>query len=129
MPILSDRFNLTVIDKAYGPSADLYVDVLRVSYLASDEEIQSAFFDRRSEIFTILSKITHLGLEPFGGKRVVLLFEDDLELIPCLRPSVVKDPFPYGTGIVPTDPDSLIGNTNRLRSVNPLVPETEIWNR
>lgn len=53
----SERFNLQVIDQAYGPYADLYVDVLRVSYLASDKEIQAAFFERRSEIFAILSKL------------------------------------------------------------------------
>jgi hypothetical protein len=57
MSIRSERFNLHVIDQAYGPYADLYVDVLRVSYLASDKEIQAAFFERRSEIFTILSKL------------------------------------------------------------------------
>jgi hypothetical protein len=57
MAVTSD-FDLRVVDKAYGPHADLYVDVLRVSYMASDEEIQSAFFDRRSELFTILSKLT-----------------------------------------------------------------------
>ena len=57
MSIPSDRLNLQVIDKAYGPYADLYVDVLRVSYLASDKEIQAAFFSRRTEIFAILSKL------------------------------------------------------------------------
>lgn len=58
MPIPSECFNLQVIDQAYGPCADLYVDVLRVSYMASDKEIQAAFFDRRSEIFAILSKLS-----------------------------------------------------------------------
>ena len=59
MPFRSDLFDLEVVDKAYGPYADLYVDVLRVSYLASDSEIQSAFFERRSEIFTVLSKLNY----------------------------------------------------------------------
>jgi hypothetical protein len=53
----SDIYDLDIIDQAYGLDADLYTDVLRVSYLASDAEIQSAFFDRRSEIFTVLSKL------------------------------------------------------------------------
>jgi hypothetical protein len=53
-----DVFDLKVVDKAFGRDADLYEDVLRVSHLASDAEIQSAFFDRRSEIFAILSKLS-----------------------------------------------------------------------
>lgn len=56
--IRTPRIDLTVIDQAYGPDADLYVDVLRVSYLASTEDIQIAFFDRRSELFTVLSHLT-----------------------------------------------------------------------
>lgn len=52
-----DIYDLDIIDQAYGRDADLYVDVLSVSYLASDAEIQSAFFDRRSEIFTVLAKL------------------------------------------------------------------------
>lgn len=59
MPLKSDLVDLEVVDQAYGPYADLYVDVLRVSYLASDSEIQSAFFERRSEIFTVLSKLNY----------------------------------------------------------------------
>ena len=54
----TSRMDLTVIDQAYGPDADLYVDVLRVSYLASTDDIQIAFFDRRSELFSVLSHLT-----------------------------------------------------------------------
>ena len=50
--------DLSVIDEAYGKDADLYVDVLRVSGLSSPEEIKAAFFDRRSELFAILSKLS-----------------------------------------------------------------------
>lgn len=57
MRMPSDIYDLDIIDQAYGLDADLYTDVLRVDYLASDAEIQSAFFDRRSEIFTVLSKL------------------------------------------------------------------------
>lgn len=57
MHMPSDIYDLDIIDQAYGLDADIYTDVLRVSYLASDAEIQSAFFDRRSQIFTVLSKL------------------------------------------------------------------------
>lgn len=53
----STRMDLSVVDAAYGEDADLYVDVLRVSRVASPEEIQVAFFDRRSELFAILSNL------------------------------------------------------------------------
>jgi hypothetical protein len=49
--------DLTVVDKAFGKHADLYEDVLQVTTNASQEEIQLAYFDRRSELFTILAKI------------------------------------------------------------------------
>jgi len=52
-------YDLEVVDQAYGAHADLYLDVLLVSYLASEEEIQSAFFDRRSELFETLSRLSH----------------------------------------------------------------------
>eukprot|EP00546_Thalassionema_frauenfeldii_P014596 CAMPEP_0178930066 /NCGR_PEP_ID=MMETSP0786-20121207/21004_1 /TAXON_ID=186022 /ORGANISM="Thalassionema frauenfeldii, Strain CCMP 1798" /LENGTH=272 /DNA_ID=CAMNT_0020606503 /DNA_START=76 /DNA_END=891 /DNA_ORIENTATION=- len=55
---MPDLYDLEIVDQAFGPDADLYMDVLRVSYFSSDDEIQSAFFDRRSEIFGILSKLT-----------------------------------------------------------------------
>jgi len=53
----SDDLDLTVVDQAYGDFADLYSDVLRVSVVATHEQIQLAYFDRRSELFTLLAKI------------------------------------------------------------------------
>ena len=49
--------DLDIVDKAYGKFADLYADVLRVSVGATQEEIQVAYFDRRSELFTLLAKL------------------------------------------------------------------------
>mmetsp|Transcript_32210 Transcript_32210/g.78274 ORF Transcript_32210/g.78274 Transcript_32210/m.78274 type:complete len:347 (+) Transcript_32210:109-1149(+) len=51
------EMDLSVVDKAYGDYADLYGDVLRVSATATHEHIQLAYFDRRSELFTLLAKI------------------------------------------------------------------------
>jgi curved DNA-binding protein CbpA len=53
----SKHLDLSVIDEAYGDYADLYSDVLRVSVAASPEQIQMAYFDRRSELFTLLAKL------------------------------------------------------------------------
>lgn len=55
-PVVQEM-DLTVVDKAYGDYADLYGDVLRVSATATHEHIQLAYFDRRSELFTLLAKI------------------------------------------------------------------------
>lgn len=49
--------DLTVVDKAFGDFADLYSDVLRVIVAATHEQIQLAYFDRRSELFTLLAKL------------------------------------------------------------------------
>jgi len=49
--------DLSVIDRAFGEFADLYDDVLKVSHLSSQKEIQAAFFDRRSELFSVLSTL------------------------------------------------------------------------
>jgi curved DNA-binding protein CbpA len=49
--------DLAVVDEAYSDFADLYSDVLRVSVVATHEQIQLAYFDRRSELFTLLAKI------------------------------------------------------------------------
>jgi len=40
-----------LVDFTYGPNADLYKDVLKVSRNASKDEIQSAFIDRRYELY------------------------------------------------------------------------------
>lgn len=57
MGMSSNHLDLSVIDAAYGDYADLYSDVLRVSVAASPEQIQMAYFDRRSELFTLLAKL------------------------------------------------------------------------
>lgn len=49
--------DLQVIDDAFGKTADLYGDVLKVPTVATQEQIQLAYFDRRSELFTLLAKI------------------------------------------------------------------------
>jgi hypothetical protein len=49
--------NLLVIDEAFGPSADLYVDVLGVQPNASNGQIQHSYFDRREELFRLLNDI------------------------------------------------------------------------
>ena len=49
----------TVIQYAFGPLANLYADVLSVPPGASPALIQSAFFDRRYELYEILSQDTN----------------------------------------------------------------------
>ena len=49
--------NLEVIYQAFGEHADLYKDVLQVKSSASSEQIQMAYFDRRSELFALLASI------------------------------------------------------------------------
>jgi curved DNA-binding protein CbpA len=51
------HLDLKVIDVAFGRHSDLYEDVLEVAPSATQEEIQLAYFDRRSELFTLLAKI------------------------------------------------------------------------
>ena len=53
----SKQLDLHVIDDAFGKHSDLYEDVLQVATSATQEEIQLAYFDRRSELFTLLAKI------------------------------------------------------------------------
>lgn len=49
--------DLNVIDEAFGEFADLYTDVLRVKSTSTPEQVQLAYFDRRSELFTLLAKL------------------------------------------------------------------------
>jgi hypothetical protein len=49
--------NLEVIYQAFGERADLYRDVLQVKSSATAEQIQMAYFDRRSELFALLASI------------------------------------------------------------------------
>ncbi|KAG7351350.1 hypothetical protein IV203_010710 [Nitzschia inconspicua] len=53
----NQHLDLKVIDDAFGKHSDLYEDVLQVASSATQEEIQLAYFDRRSELFTLLAKI------------------------------------------------------------------------
>jgi hypothetical protein len=55
--LMNNHLDLEVIDDAFGKTADLYGDVLQVPTTATQEEIQLAYFDRRSELFTMLAKI------------------------------------------------------------------------
>jgi hypothetical protein len=57
LKMASDDLDLAVIDRGYGPFADLYSDVLRVNGAASDAQIQLAYFDRRAELFAVLAKL------------------------------------------------------------------------
>eukprot|EP00536_Pseudo-nitzschia_multiseries_P003293 jgi/Psemu1/7384/gm1.7384_g len=54
---IGPNLDLRIIDDTYGKNADLYEDVLRVPMTATHEEIQKAYFDRRSELFTLLAKL------------------------------------------------------------------------
>ena len=49
--VSSVRDNLHVVDEVYGPSADLYSNVLGVQSNASQEQIQAAFLQRRRDLF------------------------------------------------------------------------------
>jgi hypothetical protein len=51
------NLDLHVVDESFGKYSDLYEDVLRVGTTATQEDIQCAYFDRRSELFTLLVKI------------------------------------------------------------------------
>ena len=47
--------DLSVIDEAFGPTSDLYTDVLGVKSNASSEQIQRAYFERRNDLFGLLA--------------------------------------------------------------------------
>ena len=49
--------SLKVVDQAFGPHADLYNDVLHVKPSSASEEIQRAYFDRRNDLFRMLSDL------------------------------------------------------------------------
>jgi hypothetical protein len=50
---------MDLIDLTYGQNADLYKDVLRVSPVASDQDVQAAFVDRRYELFSQLQNASN----------------------------------------------------------------------
>jgi hypothetical protein len=47
--------HLQSIDTAFGSTADLYTDVLKVKPSATSEQIQRAYFDRRNDLFRLLA--------------------------------------------------------------------------
>jgi hypothetical protein len=49
--------DLKPIDDAFGPKSDLYRDVLGVKPNASPEQIQRSYFQRRNELFKLLSDL------------------------------------------------------------------------
>jgi len=53
----STGVTLMAIDKAFGPTADLYLEVLGVKPNATSEQIQRAYLDRRNELFQLLSDL------------------------------------------------------------------------
>ena len=55
--VVQQAMDLKIIDDTYGAHADLYYTVLHVPPTATEDEIQQAYFDRRSELFTLLAKI------------------------------------------------------------------------
>ena len=60
---------MSSIDEAFGEKADLYRDVLRVKSNVSTEQIQQAYFNRRDEIFHILTQMDQIGVGPRSPKR------------------------------------------------------------
>lgn len=70
------KLDLKLIDETYGTNADLYEDVLRVSTTATQDEIQLAYFDRRSELFTLLAKIDAAARGPRTESAAVLASAD-----------------------------------------------------
>ena len=52
-----NELNLSLVNEAYGNHADLYLHVLRVKPNAASAQIQEAYFDRRNELFQILSQM------------------------------------------------------------------------
>uniref|UniRef100_A0A7S4ADR9 J domain-containing protein n=1 Tax=Pseudo-nitzschia australis TaxID=44445 RepID=A0A7S4ADR9_9STRA len=69
---IGSSLDLQIIDETYGKNADLYEDVLRVPTTATQDEIQVAYFDRRSELFTILAKIDAAARGPQSGSSAFL---------------------------------------------------------
>lgn len=54
---MSKTLPLEIINEAFGPTADLYRDVLGVKANASGEQIQRAYFERRNELFQLLAEL------------------------------------------------------------------------
>lgn len=56
-PPVSVVLDLSLVDSAFGPKSDLYWDVLRVKPDASPKQIRRAYFQRRDELFKLLSDL------------------------------------------------------------------------
>lgn len=69
---IGSNLDLQIIDETYGKNADLYQDVLGVPTTATQDEIQVAYFDRRSELFTMLAKIDAAARGPKSGTTASL---------------------------------------------------------
>lgn len=52
-----NELNLSVVNKAFGEHSDLYLHVLRVKPNAGSAQIQEAYFERRNELFQLLSQM------------------------------------------------------------------------
>ena len=84
---------MEITEVAYGPDADVYEDVLRVRQDASEEEIQSAFMDRRFELYEALqdaSMLASRSVKTKNGKVLTLSERHFIEkkmdaLIACFR--------------------------------------------
>jgi hypothetical protein len=60
-PPESVALDLSLVDSAFGPKSDLYWDVLRVKPDASPKQIRRAYFQRRDELFKLLSDLDEEG--------------------------------------------------------------------
>mmetsp|Transcript_16078 Transcript_16078/g.44476 ORF Transcript_16078/g.44476 Transcript_16078/m.44476 type:complete len:490 (-) Transcript_16078:366-1835(-) len=69
---IGPNFDLHIINDTFGRNADLYEDVLRVPITATQDEIQVAYFDRRSELFTMLAKIDAAARGPQAASSASL---------------------------------------------------------
>lgn len=87
---------------AYGPNANVYEDVLRVRPDATEEEIQSAFMDRRFELYEALQDASMLASRSMKTKNGAVLtvserhfIEKQMDaLIACFR--MLSDPVRRG---------------------------------
>lgn len=91
-----------ITEIAYGPNANVYEDVLRVRPDATEEEIQSAFMDRRFELYEALQDASMLASRSVKTKNGSVLtvserhfIEKQMDaLIACFR--MLSDPVRRG---------------------------------
>lgn len=75
------KLDLRLIDETYGKRADLYRDVLKVPKTATSEEIQSAYYDRRTELFAVLGKIDAKTRRPPSAEQRRYLAEKKMDSV------------------------------------------------